>query len=701
MVASPTPDLSDFTVGDFTILTGRNLVIHHQTETSITPKMLLVLCELAKHQGQTLSKEQLFAAAWGTTVTTDMVLSRAIADLRKVFNDSAQKQHFIETVSKKGYRLKAPVKWISRNNGKSNSNKWLLLGFIILGTITTAIAAFFFFSTANQNSSTTFVNAPQLENLTSDHERERRVRFSPDGQSIVYSKTDSQGQNQQLFMHALNNHQKSAPVALAPNSGSDELVAAFSPDGQKIAIRGYNGIKCQITIQSVSTQIQESSVECPSSSIHSLDWSPDGTFLVTTKLDLRKKKESLVLLNAASGEFVDLSYPEFDSSGYLFPRYSPDGKKIAVIFLRPSSNLWMIGLVDSESGAFSSVFQSEQKINQVVWGSSSEELFFALDSGTRSGLWKMNLLSGEQSHILNGKIMDLDYSRETNQFVFTQQNLETSIWKTSQSDSPNSEVTETLIVDSTYKNSEPRLSPDNQSIAYLSTRSGIDSIWIKNLINGQARSVFKLVNSKITDISWSPDNTTLAFTLVEKDRSRIIFIDLESNKSKEFNRTADTSKGKWSTDSRHFYWMEKSDNLWVLKRKNSLDQSVEDIFSKPLKHYIPASDDNIYYQEILSRKVYIYNTKSKRPASEVSFHSSHFNSWDVSNGSFYFTTWSPERKRTYLYRSDKSLSRSVELFPINIAYSTFKDNLSIASSGSTAYYSKLTKLNYDVILMSH
>ena len=78
---------SSFSIGNYSVFPSRNLVIHDEQEVLITPKMLAVLIELAQHQGETLSKEQLILAVWGTLHTSDMVLSRAISDLRKVFLD--------------------------------------------------------------------------------------------------------------------------------------------------------------------------------------------------------------------------------------------------------------------------------------------------------------------------------------------------------------------------------------------------------------------------------------------------------------------------------------------------------------------------------------------------------------------------------------------------------------------------------------
>jgi TolB-like protein len=68
-----------------------------------------VLVCLAQHPGDTVSKEQLFQAVWPRTLVTEDVLKRCIAELRRAFDDDAREPRVIETISKRGYRLVAPV----------------------------------------------------------------------------------------------------------------------------------------------------------------------------------------------------------------------------------------------------------------------------------------------------------------------------------------------------------------------------------------------------------------------------------------------------------------------------------------------------------------------------------------------------------------------------------------------------------------
>src|SRR5262249_25366362 len=75
----------------------------------LEPKIGEVLLCLAQHPGETLSKERLFQAVWPNIVVTEDVLRRCIGELCRAFDRGARSPQVIETVSKRGYRLVAPV----------------------------------------------------------------------------------------------------------------------------------------------------------------------------------------------------------------------------------------------------------------------------------------------------------------------------------------------------------------------------------------------------------------------------------------------------------------------------------------------------------------------------------------------------------------------------------------------------------------
>src|SRR3989344_6394720 len=75
----------------------------------LEPKVMEVLEYLACRPGQVVSREELEAAVWRSRVVSYDAVTNAIIKLRKAFKDDPRHPQIIETLSKRGYRLVAPV----------------------------------------------------------------------------------------------------------------------------------------------------------------------------------------------------------------------------------------------------------------------------------------------------------------------------------------------------------------------------------------------------------------------------------------------------------------------------------------------------------------------------------------------------------------------------------------------------------------
>jgi DNA-binding winged helix-turn-helix (wHTH) protein/TolB-like protein/Tfp pilus assembly protein PilF len=75
----------------------------------VEPKAMEVLMVLADHAGQAVSREELLAAVWPGVVVGDEALTQCIIKLRRALGDNPRSPSYIETISKRGYRLIAPV----------------------------------------------------------------------------------------------------------------------------------------------------------------------------------------------------------------------------------------------------------------------------------------------------------------------------------------------------------------------------------------------------------------------------------------------------------------------------------------------------------------------------------------------------------------------------------------------------------------
>jgi TolB-like protein/DNA-binding winged helix-turn-helix (wHTH) protein/Tfp pilus assembly protein PilF len=75
----------------------------------LEPKAMAVLVYLASRPGEVVSREALLSAVWPGVVVGDDSLTQVIIKLRKALGDAPEASAYIQTISKGGYRLIAPV----------------------------------------------------------------------------------------------------------------------------------------------------------------------------------------------------------------------------------------------------------------------------------------------------------------------------------------------------------------------------------------------------------------------------------------------------------------------------------------------------------------------------------------------------------------------------------------------------------------
>lgn len=98
-----------FRVGDWNVDPSSGRLCGNDDEVKLEPKVMEVLACLASHQGKVVSRETLEATVWAGTIVGYDAISGTIIKLRKALGDNSRNPRYIETVSKRGYRLIADV----------------------------------------------------------------------------------------------------------------------------------------------------------------------------------------------------------------------------------------------------------------------------------------------------------------------------------------------------------------------------------------------------------------------------------------------------------------------------------------------------------------------------------------------------------------------------------------------------------------
>ena len=103
-------DKPDFTAGPLRISPARRLVEGPSGTASVEPIVMKVFLLLIDAAGSVVTRDELFANAWGGVFVGDDSLNRAIARVRKIAADSAPDLFEIETIPRTGYRLRGRIR---------------------------------------------------------------------------------------------------------------------------------------------------------------------------------------------------------------------------------------------------------------------------------------------------------------------------------------------------------------------------------------------------------------------------------------------------------------------------------------------------------------------------------------------------------------------------------------------------------------
>ena len=96
-------------VGDWTVEPDLNQLSAQGSAVKVEPKAMAALLHLASRPGRVVGREELLSQVWPGVVVGDDSLTQVIIKLRKALGDDADQPTYIQTVTKRGYRLVAAV----------------------------------------------------------------------------------------------------------------------------------------------------------------------------------------------------------------------------------------------------------------------------------------------------------------------------------------------------------------------------------------------------------------------------------------------------------------------------------------------------------------------------------------------------------------------------------------------------------------
>src|SRR4030095_8259362 len=96
--------------GPFRLDATERLLLRAGETVALTPKAFDLLLVLVEHRGHLLEKNELLKLVWPDTFVEEANLSYNISLIRKALSYGRNRQRYIETVPRRGYRFVAPVR---------------------------------------------------------------------------------------------------------------------------------------------------------------------------------------------------------------------------------------------------------------------------------------------------------------------------------------------------------------------------------------------------------------------------------------------------------------------------------------------------------------------------------------------------------------------------------------------------------------
>jgi Tol biopolymer transport system component len=145
----------------------------------------------------------------------------------------------------------------------------------------------------------------------------------------------------------------------------------------------------------------------------------------------------------------------------------------------------------------------------------------------------------------------------TGRLVYSAQSRDTALYELALLRSARPPVTPVALAafSSTFDEQTPHYSPDGQRLAFASTRSGAEEIWIANRDGSNPLQVTSVGGPSCSNPQWSPNGRTLLFSSRRAGAADLYLLQPDTGKLTQLTKDpTDENEARWSRDGRWIYF---------------------------------------------------------------------------------------------------------------------------------------------------
>ncbi|RXF01359.1 winged helix-turn-helix domain-containing protein [Pseudoalteromonas sp. PS5] len=506
-----------------------DLVVQIHDETfKLEPKTMDLLVCLAKNQGNIMSKDALIESVWDGMVVSDHAVTSCIAKLRKVLSQDQSIPIYIETISKRGYRIPKQVyvsicnkeevtETTSHTSATSTNNiKLIKVSVVLIFALVVILVVFYSADTLSIVKENHVVEKPLkfqgMHPVTSLEGPEKTPRASPDGKFISYLSFNLDEKRWDINISL----SSSREIVHRILDVSEFTAPAWSFSSDKIIFHRIGEDFCEIYIAGLreSTWSEESVYTCELFS-HAMDfaWDKKIELIYFNEKPYLTEPAAIFQLNLNTGRKVQVTNPIVSGFGDYRLNYSYDLGLL--YFLRnehwkKSTDFYSLDPLKQE---ITHLFKKDRLIKYFTLTEAGYPLF----SSSKYSFDYFDLLTTKQHSAYRASfpIKHPQIFADDNKLLFMVESIK---GRDLEVFSHNKDVPTALLktLNTSRDDYSPRFANKTGLLAFVSNRNGSPQVFVVNM-QGKVISTSKLPEEvRPTGLVWSADDSKVLF-LFEQD----------------------------------------------------------------------------------------------------------------------------------------------------------------------------------------
>jgi DNA-binding winged helix-turn-helix (wHTH) protein/Tol biopolymer transport system component len=473
-----------FRLGDLEVLPASGELRGRRDVERLRPLLMDILLRLAAEPGEVVRRETLLEDVWPRRMVNDEVLSRAIAELRTALGDDARVARYIETLPKLGYRLVATVEPIatpapapapeppaqqvtpSPARAPRASRRFIAIAVGAIAVVAIAAALAWLARPARAPLADLDAMLVTARPFTSDPGLELAPRFSPDGTRVVFALAE--GDESRIVVQSVDG---SARQFVGGLEGYARLSPVFFPDGRRIAYWKAGRDDCAIVEHDLESGVERTILDCALSPRSRFDLSRDGRWLVFSASARKSFPSALFVMEIGRGPPTALTSPEPGMGDDLFPRFSPDGKRIA--FYRGSESHRQPWIVTRGDASSARVLARQEGLSYGLAWRDDANIVAAADWFGFRALNLVDVASGK-ARLAGARGARYPDVGPRGEVVYENAVYGSNLWPIEAGGA----VASKPLWPSTRYTTQPAFSPDGSQVLFASNRDGFDALYV-------------------------------------------------------------------------------------------------------------------------------------------------------------------------------------------------------------------------------